>query len=281
MFKYEEYLPVQKSELHWNRYVKFIEICKKTAPNKRIKGYFIHHIIPKSYLPKDLRKDKDNLIVLSSRQHFIAHLILWKALGGPMAKAFLLTSEFGSLSSRQYEQLMKDVSKRNSENSKGEKNSNYGKHWSEEIRLKISNSNKGRTHTEEEKKNLSKKSKEMWSNPEFKESAKKRLQGNKNALGMKQTEETKKKISKKSKAYFSNPENRKRVSEKLKGRPSPNKGHKASKATKEKQSRVRKGRIIIYDPFSLKEKRIYPSELDKFISEGWKKGRAPKQKDKH
>ena len=113
MFKYEEYLPAQRNELHWNRYVKFIEMCRKTAPSKRIRGYFIHHIVPKSYLPIELRKDKDNLIVLSSRQHYIAHLILWKALDGPMAKAFLLTSKFGSLSSRQYEHLMKDVSKRN------------------------------------------------------------------------------------------------------------------------------------------------------------------------
>lgn len=278
MFKYEEYLPAQRNELHWNRYVKFIEMCRKTAPKKRTKGYFIHHIIPKSYLPKELRKDKDNLIVLSSRQHFIAHLILWKALGGPMAKAFLLTSEFGSLSSRQYEQVMKDVSKRNSENAKGEKNSNYGKHWSEEVRLKISNSNKGRTHTEEEKKNLSKKSKEMWASPEFKESARKRMQGNKNALGLKHTEETKKIMSEKSKAYFSNPENREKMSEKLKGRPSGNKGHKASKATKEKQSKAQKGRIIIHNPFSLKEKRIFPSELDKFISKGWRKGKTPKIK---
>ena len=134
MFKYEEYLPAQKNELHWNRYIKFILAVLKTAPKTRVrKGLYLHHIIPACFLPKEFRKDKENLIYLTARQHYIAHLILWKAFGGPMAKAFAMLSK-GSLTSRQYENLMKEVSEQNSINSSGENNPNYGKHWSEEMK---------------------------------------------------------------------------------------------------------------------------------------------------
>lgn len=145
MFKYEEYLPAQRNELHWNRYVKFILGVSKTAPKERNrKGLHLHHIIPACFLTEELRKDKENLIYLTARQHYIAHLILWKAIGGPMAKAFALLSNEKTLTSRQYEKLIEEVSRQNSLNSKGKNNPNYGKHWSEEMKKHLSEKEKGK-----------------------------------------------------------------------------------------------------------------------------------------
>jgi hypothetical protein len=64
------------------RYLKFIEFCKKTEPF----GYTEkHHIVPKSFGGNNASA---NLIKLSARQHYIAHLILAKATKNPkMIKA--------------------------------------------------------------------------------------------------------------------------------------------------------------------------------------------------
>lgn len=68
---------VDKSKLnlhYWNRYVKFInEIWKKG----RRKLYYKenHHIIPKC-IDDSLYKDKNNIIILTAREHYIAHKIL-------------------------------------------------------------------------------------------------------------------------------------------------------------------------------------------------------------
>lgn len=115
MFKYEEYLPAQRNELHWNRYVKFIESRKNRVIPLGVKTE-IHHIIAQCYLKtKKEKNDSENLIVLSLREHFIAHLILWKALGGKMALAFFMfihpRGMEKSLTSREYESLKIEFNK--------------------------------------------------------------------------------------------------------------------------------------------------------------------------
>lgn len=64
------------------RYLKFINYCE----NIKFNGYTeTHHIIPRSF--KGLN-DKNNLIKLGARHHYIAHLLLAKATGSPkMIKA--------------------------------------------------------------------------------------------------------------------------------------------------------------------------------------------------
>jgi hypothetical protein len=62
-----------KSQHFFNHYLKFINYCQKT-PKGKIVEY--HHIIPKSMFGSD---DPVNLIKLTPREHFIVHLILWKA----------------------------------------------------------------------------------------------------------------------------------------------------------------------------------------------------------
>lgn len=72
-----------------NRYLKFIDALK----NQSIDGYSEkHHIIPKSMGGTDA---KDNLISLTGRQHYIAHWMLWKALGGIAGRSFFMMSNFG------------------------------------------------------------------------------------------------------------------------------------------------------------------------------------------
>jgi len=98
---------------HLNRYKKFIDALR----NQRIDGYFEkHHILPRSLGGSD---DASNLILLTSRQHYLAHWMLWKAYGGAMAVAFDYMNgikRYGKrLPSRVVAALKADVSKRISE----------------------------------------------------------------------------------------------------------------------------------------------------------------------
>jgi hypothetical protein len=73
----------QGAEPHFSRYIKFINsrpkrIYEKFRVNK-------HHILPRSM---NGTEDFSNLIILTHREHYIAHLILWKCYGGAMVTAF-------------------------------------------------------------------------------------------------------------------------------------------------------------------------------------------------
>ena len=78
-----------KSQFQYNRYLKFIDSLKCQA----IDGYCeVHHIVPKSMGGSNA---KENLINLTPRQHYIAHWMLWKALGGVAGRSFFMMSNFG------------------------------------------------------------------------------------------------------------------------------------------------------------------------------------------
>jgi hypothetical protein len=128
--------------IHEIRYNKFIEsrkirILKQSIVEK-------HHIIPRSLGGKD---SENNIIILTPREHYIAHLILWKAYGGKMAKAFHFMYHHGKfkLTSRQFENLTKDSVEATSFMLIGHK------------------------HSEETKKKLSEKKKEYFANSENRE----------------------------------------------------------------------------------------------------------------
>ena len=96
-----------KSQLQYNRYLKFIDSLKGQA----IDGYCeVHHIIPKSFGGDN---SKSNLIKLTARQHYIAHWMLWKALGGVAGRSFFMMSNFGKygkVNSKTYDLVRKDYS---------------------------------------------------------------------------------------------------------------------------------------------------------------------------
>jgi hypothetical protein len=132
-------------DIHLKRYIKFI----KSRPERNLKkekGFHIHHIIPKSLNGSE---NKENKIKLTYREHFIAHLILWKCCSGKMAEAFFLmnqnkivTNKYIKLNSKQYSILTEECSNIKSINSKGKNNPNFGKKHSEEIIYKMKNNRK-------------------------------------------------------------------------------------------------------------------------------------------
>jgi hypothetical protein len=88
--------------------------------------YFeMHHIVPKSLGGND---DKSNLVALTAREHFIAHILLTKMLIGPskykMVRALVRMAKTGGTSAT-YALARKIISA----NSKGNNNPAYGRRW--------------------------------------------------------------------------------------------------------------------------------------------------------
>jgi hypothetical protein len=97
------------NKLHIKRYINFI----KSRPNRestKAKSFHLHHIIPRSLGGSD---EVSNLIRLTPREHYIAHLILWKCGTRQMARAFLYMTNCNDLlkikSSRMFEKILKDL----------------------------------------------------------------------------------------------------------------------------------------------------------------------------
>lgn len=82
-------------------------------------GVELHHIIPKSMGGTN---NIDNLIVLTIKEHFIAHHLLWKIYRNPqMAFAFQFMSNKGKCNARTYEKLHAELSTYQSNKMKGNK----------------------------------------------------------------------------------------------------------------------------------------------------------------
>lgn len=101
-----------------NRYIKFIESCSYNEKDYTER----HHYLPVALFP-EFEKDKGNIIVLTGRQHYIAHYILAKAFGNKMWFAFNQMKRLG------YKGALYEISR---------------KYVAEQASL----SNKGRTKTE-------------------------------------------------------------------------------------------------------------------------------------
>ena len=91
------YFPEKRDPVHFERYIKFIESRKlRKIPD----GVYTenHHIVAISFLKNKLDKslwDKDNVIKLTAREHYIAHLMLKHAFpeNVSMLKAYLMMVE--------------------------------------------------------------------------------------------------------------------------------------------------------------------------------------------
>lgn len=215
---------LQESNVTVNHYRYTNFIFSRPIRNKVIEeGYKLHHIIPKSLGGEDT---DNNIIKLTYREHYIAHLILWKCGYQKMAYAFWRMNNnnknYGArLSSRQYEQLRKDRSRILSENQKGELSPQYGKHHSEEWKRKVSEKLKGRTFSEETKKKMSE-----------------AQRGEKNhRYGKKNSKETIEKITAKTRGQKRTEEQRQHLRE---GAKNADQSYKQTKEWKEKVSNSRK-----------------------------------------
>lgn len=106
------------------RYIKFIEYCKQSNKDKNLAYTEKHHICMSSMFP-ELSCFKEfpwNCAILTARQHYIAHLILWKCYRNRQsAFAFHIMAHGNSNGkrysirlSRVYENLLKDCKMLNS-----------------------------------------------------------------------------------------------------------------------------------------------------------------------
>ena len=108
-----------------------------------------HHVLPRSLGGKD---EADNLVLLTAREHFVAHLLLAKMYlieKGENSKeyrkmAYALWYLLGKhkrkrlvISSRKYEKMKQEFAKVNSKEHRGERHWHYGQHWDEETKEKI------------------------------------------------------------------------------------------------------------------------------------------------
>ena len=109
----------EEQKRHLVRYVNFIN--SRPERDLKQKGFETHHVYPKSLAKKNNIKDYNddwNLIELTPREHFIAHLILWKCGYKEMIYAYFLMTHDGrhsfKINSRLYEKFMLDFSSKTS-----------------------------------------------------------------------------------------------------------------------------------------------------------------------
>lgn len=186
-----------------------------------------HHIVPKSEGGSD---DKSNLVRLSAREHYIAHLLLAKIYDDYKMYSALTYMQTGrhknrnfKFNSRLYAKMREEFGRKHSQHMKGrfsgDKHWNYGNHLSNEAKEKQRLAhlgqipwNKGIPMSEEAKKKLSinngsrrlevreKMSKAAKNRPPISDETRKRMsiahKGNKGRLGTPVSEEVKSKISK-------------------------------------------------------------------------------------
>lgn len=110
--------------------------------------YENHHILPKSIFP-EYAKDKNNLILLTPREHFVCHKLLVKFTVGRDKRnmqaaiaAFNMNNpnQQRFFTSRQYNEIRENYII----SSLGENNNFYGKKHTQETKYKISQKNKGK-----------------------------------------------------------------------------------------------------------------------------------------
>lgn len=155
-------------------YCKIISYAKseeKLGLRKKGNGnyYESHHILPRSLFPL-WEKEKRNIVLLTAREHFFCHQLLYKIypckeMNYALFYMSICKKDGMKLSSKQYEKIRLEYSNYKSEDMKGENNSFYGKHHSEETRKRWSEIRKGticgkdnpmfgKTHSDEAKQKL-------------------------------------------------------------------------------------------------------------------------------
>lgn len=142
-------------------YNKHYNLLVEKAKNRELikeEGYEIHHIIPKCFGGSD---EPDNLIKLTYREHFIAHILLYKMQTEKrkifqMLKAIMIMGGRMHSNSHSFSRAKIDFGIRQSEMISGENHPMYGT-----SRTGEKNPFYGKKHTEESKKKMSEISKNL------------------------------------------------------------------------------------------------------------------------
>lgn len=207
----------------------YYSLIDRARQRDRPHGYVeVHHVMPKALFP-DLADDPENIVVLTAREHFVAHLLLAKLFGGPMSFAANSMSLNGRYGSRSYEWLRKEAAAHLSKIRMGEANPMFGVVISDEVIAKRvatfmrrygdrDSPLKGRPISDEHRQKIK----------DF------QARHGSHWIGRSHSDETRKKIS-----------------EAKKGRPGPMLGKPRSKETKEKLRKALLGRTV---PQEVKDK---------------------------
>jgi hypothetical protein len=155
-----------QSQHHYQRYQRFIDGLKSQS----VDGYAeVHHIVPRSLGGSD---DAGNLIRLTARQHYVAHWMLARAIGGAASRSFFMMSnlgKYGKVNSATYEIARAEYSEKVREQMLARPNvpaftpehreklrqAKLGRKLSEETRRKVGEAQKGRKLSEETKLKIS------------------------------------------------------------------------------------------------------------------------------
>ena len=187
------FVKVLSSVPHNHHYmIKYITFITKSQLQP--KGKVKHHICPRKIWPeyKNLNENAWNVAFLTPREHFIAHLLLWKALPqhSSMAYAALAMQHKNNekINSRLYETLVIETSKETSKRNRNRTWVNKGEHCKNILSSDLQDYEsdgwaKGRIFSSQHKNNIAKKAIERYANP----------QNNPN-YGKKHTKETREKM---------------------------------------------------------------------------------------
>ena len=161
-----------------------------------------HHVIPKSLGGDD---SADNLVILTAREHFMAHLLLARILGGNMIHAAHMMSNMGRYSNRTYSSLRRQHADRMSElltgrivseNTKAALRLAHANKNKERVLLGIDHPLKGRIRSIEHSKNIGIAATGRVLSDEWRENISKATSGDKNPMyGKTHTEESRSIIS--------------------------------------------------------------------------------------
>lgn len=218
-------------------YQKHYDLLIAKSKNRLIEGYTEkHHIIPKCFGGTD---DKENIAILTAREHFIAHILLYKIQTSKRKKnqmlkaCIMFKSRDGSIkNSKLYEAARVESGRIQSLLFSGKNHPMYGV-----SRYGVDNPFYGKTHTEETRQQLSKISKNKvvvrdLTTGEILKVTKEEFDNNQNFVGL-------------------------------------TSGHKLTEEHKHRCGNSARGKIYITNGFD--EKRIFEDELKEYV--GYKKGR--------
>lgn len=267
-------------------YNRIIEYRQKNKLNKSDCYCETHHIKPCSLYP-DLKDDKFNEVNLTAREHYIVHKLLVKICEIKygfdskeyrcMLNAFWYichTSKHKDfVSSRTYENLKIAFAEKVSKTQSGNNHWNYGRHHTDETKIKISKANTGNTWSEERKIKYGKKHRGK-NNPNF---------------GHKWSEEQKTQASIRNKGNTISESTKRILSEKFSGAGNPMYGKSSWKnCTKEqRENRIMrwqesmknfpkdttKGAKWMFNPLTNHTILVLKDKIDEYIKQGYEFGR--------
>lgn len=198
----------------------------------------IHHIVPKCIGGTN---DKSNLIVLSAKEHIIAHILLsemypdsnsLKYASSAMLACTSATSERKNIDDLDLLAELREKSRDFFKSLTGDKNPFYGKHHTEKTKKILSSYKKGIPLSEETKQKMSIAHK---NNPPSKEHIQYMIKRKAELGPYTNSEETRRKISEANKGRITSQSTREKLSK-------AHKGKKLSEETKKKLSEINKGR---------------------------------------